>query len=240
MDTDILSRFKRSPFALPLAALASLALIFISETSYQQSTVTLDRLGTMGQARQNIQGLLRKMVDAETGQRGYLLTQRPAYLKPYSEALNGIRESLEWLEKYYADDPTHAQSLQQMRKLVDGKMSELKETMRVFDEGKPEVAKTLLMTDIGKEQMESIRVLSEELLEWESVKVRAGRKDIYDTLLLSRIGVAAMTAMSLLALFMYLRQTNALDAFRTEQQRLLQAEADRLESEVRRRTAQLT
>ena len=240
MDSDILSRVNRSPFALPLAALAALAMVFISEVSYRQSTATLDRIGQMAQARTNIQDLLRHMVDAETGQRGYLLTQRKDYLKPYSEALDDIRESMLWLEKYYTYDPVRAQMFARMKRLVDGKMSELQETMRVFDEGRPEVAKSLLMTDIGKEQMESIRVLSVELLAYESANVAAGRKDIYDSLLLDRIGVTTMTAISLLALYLYLRQTQALDLQRQEQQRLLQAEADRLEHEVRRRTEQLT
>ena len=240
MDSDILSRVRRSPFALPVAAIAALAMVFISETSYRQSTATLDRLGQMSQARMNIQGLLRHMVDAETGQRGYLLTQRKDYLKPYSEALADIDESMRWLGNYYAGDPVRTEAFVKMRRLMEGRMSELQETMRVFDEGKPEVAKSLLMTDIGKEQMESIRAISGELLTYESVKVTAGRKDIYATLMLNRIGVAAMTAISLLALFLYLRQTQALDRQRQEQQHLLQAEADRLEHEVRKRTEQLT
>jgi signal transduction histidine kinase len=240
LNIDILSRIRRSPFALPLAALAALAMIFISETSYRQATTTLDELGAMAQARMNIQGLLRHMVDAETGQRGYLLTQRKDYLKPYSEALDDIQSALRSLEEHYAQEPVPAKTLARLRGLVEGKMSELKETIRVFDEGKPEVAKTLLMTDIGKEQMESIRVLSEQLLAFESAKVGVARKDVYDTLQLNRIGVAAMTAISLLALFMYLRQTHALEMHRKEQQRLLQAEAERLENEVRKRTQQLT
>ena len=240
MDTDIFSRVKRSPFALPLAALAALALVVISETSYQQSTATLDRIGQMAQARVNIQGLLRYMVDAETGQRGYLLTQREEYLKPYSDALDDIDASTQWLKTYYGDDPARAAVFGRMTKLVEGKLSELKETLRVFNEGKPEVAKSLLMTDIGKEQMESIRLLSEDLLANESRKIASGRTEVYDTLMLNRIGVAAMTAISLLALYLYLRQTQALDLQRQEQQRLLQAEADRLEHEVRRRTEQLT
>ena len=240
MKTDILSRIERSAFALPLAALASLAMITISESSYRQSIVTLDKVATMAQARIDIQGLLRHMVDAETGQRGYLLTQRKNYLKPYVEALDEIQGSMNSLEKYYAGARDSTKLFAQMRTLVAGRLSELKETIRVFDEGKPEAAISLVMTDIGREHMESIRELSEQLLAHETVRIAAGRQDVYDTLMLNRIGVAAMTAISLLALFMYLRQTNALDTIRTEQQRQLQAEADRLELEVRKRTTQLT
>ena len=48
------------------------------------------------------------------------------------------------------------------------------------------------------------------------------------------------SACSLLALVMYLRQTSALQRQQEEQQHLVQAERDRLEIEVARRTAQLT
>ena len=65
------------------------------------------------------------------------------------------------------------------------------------------------------------------------------RESVYQTLLLNRLGVTAMTALSLLALFMYLRQTAALDRQRAEQQDVVQAERDRLEVEVAARTAQL-
>jgi signal transduction histidine kinase len=59
-------------------------------------------------------------------------------------------------------------------------------------------------------------------------------------LMLSRIGVAAMTAISFLALTMFLVQTNALNVQRLVQSRAIQAERDQLESEVKRRTMHLT
>src|SRR5690348_16391603 len=98
-------RLERSPFAFPLACLAALAMVFISETFYWKSANTLDALGNMANARSNIQGLLRHIVDAETGQRGYLLTDRKEYLKPYSATLDEIHESLHFLDKYYAPEP---------------------------------------------------------------------------------------------------------------------------------------
>ena len=57
---------------------------------------------------------------------------------------------------------------------------------------------------------------------------------------MNRIGVSAMTALSLLALYMYLRQTTALVRQREERRRQVQSERDQLEREVQMRTAQLT
>ncbi len=82
---------KRSPFVLPLAFLAAVAMVFISEGSYRQAVSTLDALGTMATARSHIQSLERSMLNAETGQRGYLLSGDSEYRKPYDDALHGNR-----------------------------------------------------------------------------------------------------------------------------------------------------
>jgi signal transduction histidine kinase len=58
--------------------------------------------------------------------------------------------------------------------------------------------------------------------------------------MLSRIGVSGMTLLSLLVFVLFLRKSRALDAQRAEQQEEMRAERDRLEVEVRRRTAELT
>ena len=88
--------------------------------------------------------------------------------------------------------------------------------------------------------MDTVRGLSAQLLGFETTKVNEGRESVAQTLLLNRIGVTAMAAMSLLALFMYLRQTTALVRLREEQRRIVQAERDLLGAEVLRRTEQLT
>ena len=91
---NIFTRIKRSPFVFPLAALAAAALMFISETAYRESTQSMKELSAMGQARNSLQSVLNRVTDAETGQRGYLLTGRKEYLDPYREAFTDIAESL--------------------------------------------------------------------------------------------------------------------------------------------------
>lgn len=236
----ILLRLKRSPFVFPLAALAALLLIFISETAYYQSTRAMEALGTMASARNHLMNLSRRIVDAETGQRGYLLTARKEYLAPYSDAARDIDSDLQWLRNYYAAAPAQVKQVARLETLLHSKLSELDQTMRLFDEGKDEAWRTFVLTDIGKEQMEEIRVISEQLMSEEMRKDKAGREDVFETLMLNRIGVAAMSALSLLALGMYLRQAAVLDAHRRERQEAIEAERDQLEQEVARRTAQLT
>jgi signal transduction histidine kinase len=237
---DVFTVVKRSPFVFPLACLAALAMLFISEGSYRQSVGTLNELGSMANARMSIQALAQGVLDAESGQRGYLLTGRKEYLNPYEGALKRINESFNFLDPYYGKEPASKEVLGKLHSLTQTKLTELAETIRLHDEGKSEAATELVLSDIGKEKMEAIRTLGAELLAHETLNVGASRNEIYRTLMLSRIGVAALTAISLLAMFLYLRQTTALEKHQQELKRTVQAERDRLEVEVTQRTAQLT
>jgi signal transduction histidine kinase len=240
MPMTLLSRLRGSRFAFPLASLAAIGMFVISETSYQEASSTVDNLGLRGQARTAIQTLWRSLTDAETGQRGYLLTGRKEYLRPFEEGKTSVNEALVWLTGYYAGDPRTADLMARVSVSSREKLSELAVTLRLYDEGKEEAWKSMVLTNIGKERMDDVRSLSEALLKVETALVNEERDKVYRTLALNRIGVSAMTALSLLALFMYLRQTSALVSQREEQRRVVQAERDQLEIEVAERTDQLT
>jgi signal transduction histidine kinase len=234
-----LSYFRRSVVAFPLAALAALAMFVISEVSYQDATSSLDSLGQRAAARNRLNQVAKSLLDAETGQRGYLLSNRQEYLAPYRDAQDGLRESTDWLKHYYANDPAKSRLMQQLSTAVDQKLSELATSIDLHERGEHQRWRDLLLSDIGKEKMERVRTLTEQLLAEESTQVEKGRKGVYQTLMLNRIGTTAMAAVSLLALFMYLRQTATLERHTDEEARRIEGERDRLEAEVTARTRQL-
>ncbi len=237
---DVVMVVRRSPIVFPLACVAAVAMLFVSEGSYWQSVGTLDRLRVIQESRSKIQGLAQGILDAESGQRGYLLTARKEYLVPYAKARETISGSLEFLHSYYDADPKTRQALGKLHALTTTRLSELAETIRLYDEGKIDAAKELVLSDIGKEKMEALRALSAELLASETLNVEESRSDIYQTLMLSRIGMAALSAVGLLALFLFLRQASAVEKHEQELKRTVQAERDGLEVNVAERTAQLT
>ena len=240
MALEMISRFRGSPFAFPLAALTALAMFFISETSYQQATGALNDLGAMGSARLSILELRRAMTDAETGERGYLLTKRKEYLEPYSHALADVTKELATLNAYYANNEKAQPLMKRVTEIVGEKLSEMRTTLDLYDQGKEDAWRQLVLSNIGQEKMEVLRALSAELVQLETSAIGVHRDGVFQTLMLNRIGVSAMTALSLLALFMYLRQTAALERQRDDRQSEIQGERDKLEVVVRRRTAQLT
>ncbi len=236
-----LSQIKRSAYAFPLAALAALAMLFISETSYWQATDSMDDMTQMAQARTQINTLLRRLVDVESSQRGYLLTGRKEYLTPLNGAIDDSNAALKWLTEYYARDAaSQKKNAQDLQILAQRKLGEVAITIRLHGEGKEEAWRAMVLSNIGQQDMESVRSVATELMRGETTKVAAAREDVHNTLMLNRIGVAAMTAISFLALTMFLAQTNALNAQRLAQSQAIQAERDQLEFEVKRRTTHLT
>lgn len=227
-------------YAFPLVGLIALLLLVISELSYQQASRSLDQLGRMGLVRVTNQTVLRLVIDAETGQRGYLLTGRKEYLRPYDTAISEINRLVAELDTYYANDPAGRAQFERLKGYLRQKISEMQETLKRFDEGKTDQALALLLSDIGREQMDAVRTIAQELIDSEGVKINVERDEIYTTLRLGRLGVAAMTVLSLLALAMYLRQRLAIEGLRADQQRALERERDQLEALARERTEQLT
>ena len=201
---------------------------------------TLDRLVAVTEARASILDLRKNILDAETGQRGYLLTGREEYLAPYNNALAPIIELLKGLDAHYSGQANADAVLKMLDERVRMRLSLIAETIRLKQSGKSHLAAELVLTGFGKEQMDEIRMLGNTLLEQGTISVTESRKDIDGTLLLGRIGVIALTALSLLALFVYLRQAAAAEAVRGELQRTIQAERDHLEIVVAQRTASLT
>lgn len=214
--------------------------MLVSEGSYRQAVGTLDALGAMAVARSNILSVERDMLNAETGQRGYLLSGDTEYRLPYDEALRDIDATMRFLRAHYRDDAAARAVVARLDDLIETKLSEIALTIRLFDEGRRRTTDEILMSGIGRERMDAIRALGAELLALESRRVAAGRDDIYRTLMWSRIGVALLSIGCLLALLLYLRQSSALVRQQQEQKRRALSERDRLEREVAQRTAQLT
>src|SRR6478752_5197378 len=75
------------------ALFAFFTLIGISELSYDNSMDAMDDVAQAQLARGHVQRLLRDVLDAETGQRGYLLTGDTMYLEPYKAAIADIGQT---------------------------------------------------------------------------------------------------------------------------------------------------
>ena len=226
--------------SLPMALLAAMVLVGINEVGHMRSQDAVEQLAQGLTTRSDVNKLLQSMLDAETGQRGYLLTGNETYLEPYDKAVATVQTNLASLRMQFMASPEDMQEFALLSRQISRKLAEMELSLRLRRQGNEDAWKFILNTDVGKEHMEAIRQHAQELIARSDMRLQQGREQIEQSLMLSRIGIATVTAIGLLAFYMYLRQTQAVQTVNLREQELLERERDRLEGLVRDRTATLS
>ena len=133
-----------------------------------ESNADREALNHTFQVIRSAQTLFAQIQAAETGQRGYILTQRDEYLVPYNRAILGIPTTLSALQTLLATDPTQTERFRGLAKLVQQKLAELAASIeRAKTEGF-EAARQLVLTDVGRAAMEDIRTELRSLIDEET------------------------------------------------------------------------
>ena len=226
--------------SLPMALLAAMVLVGINEVGHMRSQDAVEQLAQGLTTRSDVNKLLQSMLDAETGQRGYLLTGNETYLEPYDKAVATVQTNLDSLRMQFMGAPADMQEFALLSRQISRKLAEMELSLRLRRQGNEDAWKFILNTDVGKEHMEAIRQHAQELIARSDKRLQQGREQIEQSLMLSRIGIATVTAIGLLAFYMYLRQTQAVQTVNLREQEVLERERDRLEGLVRDRTATLS
>lgn len=222
-----------------LASLAAVAVMAISEGAYQFADQAVESSRTRNAARFDALLLRSLMADAETGQRGFLITGHEAYLQPMKVAEVQAPQVLERLAAQYKGSEW-ASLIAETRQRAEEKFSELRATVALYRAGSHEAWQSVMAIDYGREKMEALRVATQRLETHERDRIAKDRSAIYRALMFGRFGVHALTLLSLLWLLYFLRKNEALHEARREHSQILRDERDRLEHEVTRRTAELT
>jgi methyl-accepting chemotaxis protein len=110
--------------------------------------------------------------DAETGQRGYLLTGEERYLEPYHSAIKVIDRHIQALRELTADNRDQQRRLDLLGSLAAGKLAELAETIELRRQHGERAAAQVVLTDRGKNIMDEIRKLIDAMDEEESELLR--------------------------------------------------------------------
>jgi signal transduction histidine kinase/DNA-binding response OmpR family regulator/CHASE3 domain sensor protein len=147
-------------------AVALLAVVFIALFSYrslQARAEAAQRLTRSLQVTELLQAVLSTVKDAETGQRGFLLTGDEAYATPFFDADARLGGELDQLAKL-VDDPEQQRLLREARGFSIQKIADLRETMELQRSGNTAAALALVRTNRGKAAMESLREAIGKLL----------------------------------------------------------------------------
>lgn len=227
--------------ALPMAVLAVASLIALNELGYQRSIVSAENMSLQQEKRGELNSLLQNMLDAETGQRGYLLTGDQTYLGSYGEALAQIAPALDKLRDLYINDRGQLGQFAELSGSMSKKLAELEVTVKLRQlGGESENWMQVVRTDIGRGYMDAVRDKGNALIAAASVDIAVSRMRIDQSLTISRVGVTLAALLGLLAFHLYLRQTQKLNAAGETQRVMLAKERDTLGELVRERTERLS
>lgn len=145
---------------------ASAILIIIGVVSYQSATRLIETNNRVAQTQERLnklEELLSQIKDAETGQRGYLLTGEERYLAPYKTAIASVNGEIKQLRKLTANYPNQQRQLEAIESAIKNKLAELKGTIDLRKYQGFEAALELMRTDLGKKLMDDIRSLVRQM-----------------------------------------------------------------------------
>jgi PAS domain S-box-containing protein len=142
-------------FTLLVALLIGSAWIIHRQVSVQvENQRWLAHSGDVRLALEQTQSLL---TDAETGQRGFLYTGNPRYLAPYTQAVSKVERSVQDLRDLTADNPRQHDHVAAVAQLASLKLQELASTIDLYRAGKPDDARSTVLSDRGLMIMNDLR-----------------------------------------------------------------------------------
>jgi CHASE3 domain sensor protein len=113
----------------------------------------------------DISAALLSVVDLESAQRGYLLTEDTSYLQPYTAAVERLAPLLSSLRSKLSSRPADERELEaQLETVIQSKLAEADETIRLRQQGYRSRAFRIVKTNRGKELMDQARTQSASLL----------------------------------------------------------------------------
>ncbi len=149
---------------LVIAIFAILLVAALAFSSLRQQSESRDRTLHTLDVLAAVNGALSMAKDAETGQRGFLLTGREEYLQPFVEANAGLLAQVNALRPLVVDNPAQLRRAESMRQLLIDKLAELQRTIDLQRSARKDEALAVVNGDRGKGLMDQIRQLANAMV----------------------------------------------------------------------------
>lgn len=227
---------------LVLGVVASIAVLAFAEMSNRRLERGTATVSNSLETRAGVFEILGLVTDSETAQRGFLLTEREAYLEPYVKADERLERTMNRLRAAVVRGGSAEQRdlAGKLFALSGRRLSEIEATLALYRRSGRDTALELLNTDLGKRTMDELRAVAQTLLEREQAAIEAAQRDWSRYIDFSRLGIQVLTVMTL-ALLIALWALASREIGRREESRRALAETQRrLEHEVGLQTAELS
>lgn len=156
--TTTLQRVFLGLVALLVVGNAVAALWNLSRVNEHQAAVA-----HTSEVRATLARIIGLLNEAETGQRGYLLTGERQYLEPYTSASSQIRDRIDYFRSLTADNMEQRTNLDELERRIDARLASLRERLNAYDRlGQEEAIKALRYSN-ARDEMKAIRALVAEM-----------------------------------------------------------------------------
>jgi signal transduction histidine kinase len=159
------SRFKST--VLPLLLVAGAIIVFLNAWWAFQAVRTLATnalwLAHSWQVVHQVERVLGSVVNAETGERGYLISGLDSYLEPYTTARQELPGELSQLQSLISDNPSQQGRGRDLLATIDRRMLVLQRAIEMRSHGGPDLSAPLLISGPGKIEMDRIRAICDAM-----------------------------------------------------------------------------
>jgi signal transduction histidine kinase len=248
VDVPLMPAWRRrlAIYAPVVVVLVFVMLLLAGIQHRRRSTAHLERTyARIGQLHE----VRTRLVDAETGQRGYLITGDPRYLAPYRDAQRDVHALIASLRDASAGDSARLAALDHVDTLTHRRFAIMAQLVTVLSQAGPEAARAQLHARGGLATMAELRAALAAVERAELARLAAARADQESAtglvLLALFAGAVVVLATTLLTNGQFRTYARALEGLYAEQRELnlqLQEQAVELEmqsTELQERNAEL-
>ena len=229
-------------FWLPLAvaAVVSAAILIVAELSQRSFVGAQEGVRHGLVLRAKLLQLEKTVLEAETAQRGYLLFRKPVHLEPFQRSVEALRPlQRELLDLAYQDKQVRDR-LTELSQLITLKLAEMERTIKLANADEFERTLAMVEGDEGRQLMEKVRAGFTELNRLVSGQMESNTARWQESMEASRSGIFTAVGLNVVLIAM-LALLLIRDRRRVrEETRLQSSVAERLETEVDKRTGELS
>src|ERR1700756_1231784 len=165
-------RWKMERHVILWSFVAALAILAFAGWESHRDTIRVADAASARKRSYEVQRMLdetaARLVDAETGQRGYLLPGNEAYLEPYRGAIKNLDRTMGQLKELTSDEPNQRKHIEALEPLVERKLAELQTTIDIRRNKGLAAANVVVLEGSGKQWMDQIRGVLAEMVAEES------------------------------------------------------------------------
>ena len=163
-----------------VAALATLLIALVNFLSSETRSNAVQAMDSTALSMRQLNLLNASLKDAETGQRGYLLTGDASYLQPYEQAISAINREMAALKRATSGDPAQAALVEQLVDAAQQKLKQLDRTVTLQKSGDVDGALALVRSNVGRNLMDHAREISNDLFTLQNRQLEDRRQQWVD------------------------------------------------------------